>query len=135
MPITKAKWTVGPRAATMVLIAQAQQLRAKLMLKGRHRPEKMVKKKLPDGAGLLAAVPSKNVSVDDSRAEKDFCAAIDKISGVFGRQRRAESTAAEHKMYMRLFDGWLVRRGHGTFVNVDVDEHGAFGGARLCELR
>ena len=36
--------------ASMVLMAQAQQLKAKLMLKGKHRPEKMVTKKMPDGA-------------------------------------------------------------------------------------
>ena len=42
----------------MVLIAEAQQVKAKLELKGRWRPEKMVRKKMPDGAGMLAKVNS-----------------------------------------------------------------------------
>ena len=41
----------------MVLIAEAQQLKAKLMLKGKFRPEKMVRKKMPDGSGMLAKLP------------------------------------------------------------------------------
>ena len=40
----------------MVLIAEAQQLKAKLMLKGKYRPEKMVRAKMPDGSGMLATV-------------------------------------------------------------------------------
>ena len=35
----------------MVLVAEAQQLKAKLMLNG--RPEKMVRKKMLDGAGMI----------------------------------------------------------------------------------
>ena len=89
--VGRRKRTVGLRATTMVLIAQAQQLKAKLnMLKGKHHPAKMVNKKLPDGAGLLASVPEiRTTSVDDGAAEQEFCAAIDRISNVFGRQRRA----------------------------------------------
>ena len=30
------------------------------------------------------------------------------VSNVFGKQRRSNTTADEHKMYMRIFDGWLV---------------------------
>ena len=37
----------------MVLIAEAQQQKAKLMLKGKYRPEKMVRAKMPDGCQLL----------------------------------------------------------------------------------
>ena len=45
------------QAQSVVLIAEAAQLKAKLMLKGRWRPEKMVRPKLPDGSGMLASVP------------------------------------------------------------------------------
>ena len=31
--------------------------------------------------------------------------------------------ADEHKMYMRIFDGWLVRQGFGSFVSAEI-EHG-----------
>jgi hypothetical protein len=43
----------------MVLISEAAQLKAKLMLKGRCRPEKMVRRKMPDGSGMLASVPQR----------------------------------------------------------------------------
>ena len=98
----------------MVLIAEAQQVKAKLQLKGRWRPDKMVRKKMPDGTGLLANVPQRRTSsraVDDSVLDKEYCDAIDKVSAVFGRQKRANTTAAEHRMYIRTIDGWLVRKG------------------------
>ena len=42
----------------MVLVAEAQQLKAKLMLKGKWRPEKMVRKKMriPNGRAIGAAL-------------------------------------------------------------------------------
>ena len=110
----------------MVVIAEAQQLKAKLMLKGKYRPEKMVRAKMPDGSGMLATVPQRRQGsdVDADEADKEYCAAIDKVSTVFGRQKRANSTAAEHKMYIRLIDGWLVRKSFGSYVTTVVDRHG-----------
>ena len=110
----------------MVLVAEAQQLKAKLMLKGKWRPEKMVRKKMPDGAGLLAKVPQRRrgKGADDAAADKDYCDAIDKVSSVFGAQKRSNSTAAEHKMYVRMIDGWLVRKGFGSYVESEVDKYG-----------
>ena len=32
------------------------------------------------------------------------------VSNVFGKQRRSNTTADEHKMYMRIFAGWLEVR-------------------------
>ena len=87
--------------AAMVLIAEAQQVRAKLELKGRWRPEKMVRKKMPDGAGMLAKVPQRSESsrgADEAAAltvDKKYCDAIDQVSAVFGRQKRSNSTAPE----------------------------------------
>jgi hypothetical protein len=49
-------------SGSMVLIAEAQQVKAKLQLKGRWRPDKMVRKKMPDGTGLLANVPQRRTS-------------------------------------------------------------------------
>ena len=46
----------------MVPIAAVQQVKAKLMLKGKHRPDKMVRKKMPDGTELLASVPERSWS-------------------------------------------------------------------------
>ena len=120
----------------MVLIAEAQQIKAKLLLKGKWRPEKMVRKKMPDGAGMLANVPQRRSSsrgADEAAAlvvDKKYCDAIDQVSAVFGRQKRSNSTAAEHKMYMRIIDGWLVRKGFGSYVEAEVDKHGV-----LVEVR
>ena len=108
----------------MVLIAESQRLKAKLMLKGKYRPDKMVTRKMPDGAGLLAHVPVRRQGIDNAVADKEYCSAIDKVSEVFGRQKRANSTAAEHKMYMRMIDGWLVRKGFGSYVEAELDDHG-----------
>ena len=84
----------------MVLIAEAQQVKAKLELKGRWRPEKMVRKKMPDGAGMLANVPQRRKSsragddhAHDAMMDKEYCEAIDHVSAVFGRQKRSNSTA------------------------------------------
>ena len=59
------------RAVAMVLIAEAQQLKAKLMLKGKYRPEKMVRAKMPDGSGMLTTVPQRRQGhgVDSAEAE------------------------------------------------------------------
>ena len=110
----------------MVLIAEAQQLKAKLMLKGKYRPEKMVRAKMPDGSGMLATVPQRRQGrgVDEAEADEEYCTAIDKVSSVFGRQKRANSTATEHKMYIRMLDGWLVRKGFGSYVEAVLDGHG-----------
>ena len=93
----------------MVLLAQAVQLKAKLMQKGKYRPEKMVQKKMPDGAGMLANVPARSSArADDARANQAYCDAIDKVATVFGQQKRSNSTADEHREYGRRFDDWLV---------------------------
>ena len=65
----------------MVPIAAVQQVKAKLMLKGKHshRPDKMVRKKMPDGTELLASVPERSGPDEDADAERNFCAAIDKV--------------------------------------------------------
>ena len=115
----------------MVLIAEAQQVKAKLQLKGRWRPDKMVRKKMPDGTGLLANVPQRRTSsravddsVQDATLDQEYCDAIDKVSAVFGRQKRSNSTADEHRMYIRMLDGWLVRKGFGSYVEAIFDKHG-----------
>jgi len=104
-----------------MLASCQQQLKAKLQVKGKHRPHAMVKKKWPDGSGALSALPRRGTTPD---ADAAYCAAVDQCAKVFGRQRRSQSTAAEHKMYMRLFDGWLVRSGFGSYIELDLDKHG-----------
>ena len=79
----------------MVLISEAAQLKAKLMLKGRCRPEKMVRRKMPDGSGMLASVPQRRQGgrgADADEIDAEYCVAIDKVASVFGRQKRANST-------------------------------------------
>lgn len=106
-----------------MMVTQSQELKAKLQTKGKVRPHKMVCKKMPDGSGAaLTELPKRHAT--GAAAEKAYCDAIDKVSGVFGRQRRSVSTAYEHKQYMRLFEGWLVRKNHGSYVSIVLDEHG-----------
>jgi len=104
-----------------MLVSSAQKLKAKLQVKGKRRPHAMVKKKMPDGIDALVDVPKRGAG---AAADETYCAAIDNIASVLARQRRSETTAAEHRMYMRLFDGWLVRSGFGSYVEVEVDAHG-----------
>ena len=54
----------------------AKQLTPKLRTKGKHRPHKMVKKKLPDGSGAIAVLPRRGSgrdagALDDGRAMHD----------------------------------------------------------------
>ena len=65
----------------------AAELKAKLMLKGKFRPEKMVRKKMPDGSGMLAKLPErrKDNGLDAAAADKEYCDAIDKVAAVFGQ--------------------------------------------------
>ena len=82
--------TIEQSSGDMVLIAEAQQLKAKLMLKGKWRPDKMVRKKMPDGAGMIANVPQRRVgngADNGAAADKEYCDAIDKVSSVFGTSK------------------------------------------------
>ena len=58
-----------------------------------------------------------------TRPTKSTALSIDKVSAVFGKQPRSQTTADEHKMYTRIFDAWLMRGGFGSYFEVDV-EHG-----------
>jgi len=106
----------------MVLIAEAQQLKAKLMLKGKFRPEKMVRKKMPDGSGMLAKLPErrKDDGLDAAAADKEYCDAIDKVAAVFGQQkrrefdrRRAQAVHPDHRRLAGQEGLRLVRGGRG----------------------
>ena len=64
------------------------QLKARLLTKGKLRPHDMVRNKLPDGAGLLEELPRRarsGADEGDEAADAAYCAAIDKVSRVFGR--------------------------------------------------
>ena len=109
----------------MALMAANVALKAKLQLKGAHKPWKVVRGKMPDGAGLLASTPRRRTTQgDEAAADEEYCHAIRQVAGVFGQQKRAQSTADEHKMYIRLLDGWLVREGFGSYVTVVLDGSG-----------
>ena len=45
------------RARSMILSPAVKALKAKLQTKAKHRPHKMVMKKLPDGSGAIAVLP------------------------------------------------------------------------------
>ena len=111
----------------------AKQLTAKLQTKGKHRPHKMVKKKLPDGSGAIAVLPRRGSGRDAGALDDEYCAAVESCAAVFSRNKRSETTAAEHKSYMRLFDGWLVRSGFGSYVSVELDKHGVL--VAVCARR
>ena len=76
----------------------------------------MVRSKLPDGSGLLKELPRRTATGDAAADDARYCAEVDKVAAVFGNQRRGQSTADEHKMYMRIIDEYLVREGFGSYV-------------------
>lgn len=43
------------------------------------------------------------------------------MSEAVAKQKRSVGTADEHKMYTRLFDGWLVREGFGSFFEAIIE--------------
>ena len=111
----------------MVLAASsAASLKAKLTEKQRWWPSKMVRRKMPDGHEHLAALPTlrEGALADDHEAVAEFTAAIDKVAAVFGAQRRSTTTAAKHRMYTRMFEGWLVAEGFGSCFEVNHDDDG-----------
>ena len=111
--------------ALVVTAAAAQ--KAKLQAKGKLRPHKMVRKKMPDGADLIDELPERTPGAheDDEDADADYCAAISKVSDVFGKSNRSQTTADEHKAYTRIIDGWLVRKGFGSYFEAVLsDEDG-----------
>ena len=83
----------------MALVAASVLKKERLEEKGRLRPHSQIRKKLPDGTGLLEELPRRapGASEGDEAADAAYCAAIEKVSKVFG-QRRAQTTADEHKM-------------------------------------
>ena len=113
-----------------MLLAQTTQLKAKLLTKGKHRPHKMVRKKEPDGSGMLTKPPTRNEDVEDTVADKQYCDDVDQVANGFGRQKRSNHTADEHRAYTRRFQDWLSRKGFGVYFVAELDK---FGG--LVEVR
>ena len=105
----------------MLVAAGNAQLKAKLHDKSRWRPTAMIMKKMPDGTRDLAELPRRRVDapIGDEAADEEFCQAVARVASTFGKQKRSSSTVAEHVMYMRLFDGWLLENKHGSVVEAD----------------
>ena len=115
-------------SVVMLLATSAAALKAKLTEKTRWRPMRMVRRKFPDGSEALASMPRRAAApVAGEEATSEYCRAIDKVSAVFGAQRRANTTADEHRMYTRMFEGWLVAEGFGSYFVVEHDEDGLRG--------
>ena len=55
---------VVQRARSMILSPAVKALKAKLQTKAKHRPHKMVMKKLPDGSGAIAVLPRRGSGRD-----------------------------------------------------------------------
>jgi hypothetical protein len=109
-----------------LVVAAAAAHKAKLQAKGKLRPHAMVRKKLPDGADLIDKLPERRTGAheDDEEADAAYCAAIAKVSDVFGKINRSQTTADEHKMYTRIIDGWLVRKGFGSYFEAVLGDDG-----------
>ena len=75
----------------MALVASKVALKAKLVQKGRLRPHNMIRKKMPDGTGLLDDLPvrARGAAEDDEPADVAYCHAIDKVTKVLGNQMRS----------------------------------------------
>ena len=108
------------RRGIMLMAAASSGVKAKLQAKAAWRPTNMVMRKMPDGTGDLSELPRRrdNAVLGDEAAEEEYCNAVARVASAFGRQKRAVTTAAEHVMYMRMFDGWLVENKHGSVVEV-----------------
>ena len=65
----------------------AKQLTTKLQTKGKHRPHKMVKKKLPDGSGAIAVLPRRGSGRDAGALDDEYCAAVESCAAVFSRNK------------------------------------------------
>ena len=122
----------------MLLAAATANLKGKLSEKMRWRPTQMVMKKMPDGTAELSELPRRKADAveGDKVADDEYCQAVARVANAFGRQRRSVTTAAEHVMYMRMFDGWLVENKQGSFVEVTAsafasDFNGTRSGAKL----
>ena len=118
--------TIDCQTDGMLLTASSAALKAKLTEKSRWRPTKMVRRKMPDGHEQLANLPTLRVGAapGDPDAVAEYSAAVDKVSAVFGAQRRATTTAAEHRMYTRMFEGWLVASNFGSYFEVLYGDDG-----------
>ena len=108
------------------LVAPLARRRIKLEAKGKTRPHKKIARRLPAGSGDLASVPKGKDYVGGSKSGgvEEYCAAVRGATETFKESHRAESTAAEHDMYMRLINCWAERSGFGTYV---VPREGADG--------
>ena len=56
----------------------------------------MIRKKLPDGSGLLEELPERGGTPEK---DAEYIEAINRVASVFGKQKRSQTTADEHKMY------------------------------------
>ena len=72
----------------------------------------MIRKKMPDGTGSLQDLPMRahGAAAEDEAADGEYCKAIDRVTAVFGKQNRAQTTADEHKMYARMLDSYILRK-------------------------
>ena len=100
------------------LVAPLARRRMKLEAKGKFRPHKKIARQLPAGSGDLASVPRGKdyVGGKKSGGVEEYCKAVRGATQTFKESHRAESTAREHDMYMRLINCWAERSGFGTFV-------------------
>ena len=112
----------GQSFVGMMLAASNAKLKATLRDKTRWRPTRMVMEKMPDGTADLAELPHRKADAVEGDIEADEASTARRsractcVASTFGRQRRSVSTAAEHVMYMRMFDGWLVENKLGSVV-------------------
>ena len=113
-------------SGSRALVAPLARKRIKLEAKGKVRPHKQIARRLPAGSGDLASVPKGKdyVGGKKSGGVEEHCKAVRGATQTFKESHRAESTAREHDMYMRLINCWAERSGFGTFV---VPQEGADG--------
>jgi len=104
----------------LAMAVQSSAVKARLQQKAASRPHKMMRKLYPDGTGAIGDVPKRRAlgEAEDEEATEVFCAAVRKAANVFGKSRRAQSTADEHLRYIVSIDKYLVRMGHGSFVTI-----------------
>ena len=120
-----AKWAIESIVVAM-LIARSAQMKSDLTKKGSIREWAKMKKRLPSGVGDAKELPRRRSSSFEQGkgGDDEWCAMVDEASETFGKAHRAQSTSAEHDLYMWGFNEWAKRQGFASYVErVKEGEH------------
>ena len=100
----------------MMLEARTAHVKSQLTLKGAIRSTAKMQKVMASGAMDLTEMPRRLDFADGEDGMAQWCDEVDERSGTFCKSQRASLTSEEHDRYMWIFNEYLKRQGHGSFV-------------------